>query len=468
MIVSVANIKRTFNYCKKNGFKQTFYNAAERLLYNKKHKYIYQAPTEEELEAQRQQTLSYRPLLSIIVPAYETEPVYMEDLVLSVMEQTYDHFELIIADASESNVVQTMVKGLMEQYDKIVYKRLDHNGGISVNSNAALELATGDYIGLLDHDDVLTPDALFHVAKAIADTRKSVGAPVLVYTDEDKTNSYMEYYYEPNIKCRFNYSMILTNNYVCHLSFYMADVIKSLGFRPEYDGAQDYDLVLRTLLYARDKYGKDYKGRMIHVPKVLYHWRCHEASTAQNPESKRYAYDSGLRAIESFLEASHIKAKVSHLRHLGFYRVDYTDGPIGAREDIGALAGPVCSGNQIIGGAMDGKGRPIYGGLNVHFSGYLHRAVLQQDVDVADIRNMIISDKLIKTFKKATGYDYPLDKSLLKDTYTEEENSLFVKKSLQFCNKLKEQGIGIMYEPKLGNEYYNSDAEKETKVEDEA
>ena len=107
-------------------------------------------------------------------------------------------------------------------------------------------------------------------------------------------------------------------------------------------------------------------------------------------------------------------------------------------------------------------------GLNVHFSGYLHRAVLQQDVDVADIRNMIISDKLIKTFKKATGYDYPLDKSLLKDTYTEEENSLFVKKSLQFCNKLKEQGIGIMYEPKLGNEYYNSDAEKETKVEDEA
>lgn len=452
MILSVANIKKTINYCKKNGVKEAFYNAYERVSYNRKNKYSYEAPSDEELEYQKNNQPEYCPLLSILVPAYETKPVYIEDLVLSVVDQTYDNYELIIADASESNDVRYMVSGLMEQYDKIKYVRLDENKGISGNSNEGLLHVTGDYVGLLDHDDILTPDALYHIAVEIGEARKRFGAPVLIYSDEDKTNSYLEYFYEPNIKCRFNKGMILTNNYVCHLSFFRKDVIKELGFRPEYDGAQDYDLVLRTVLYAEKTYGDGYENRIRHVPKVLYHWRCHEASTAENPQSKMYAYDNGRKAVESYLEAKNINGTVTHTKHLGFYRVNYTDGIFSARADVGMVGGPVISGGKIIGGAMDAKGRILYEGLNVHFSGNMHRAILQQDVGAVDIRNVLVRDDLIHLFEKSTGLSYPIDESKIKLNNESEKQEFFVKKSISFCNKLKKQGIIVTYDPMLGQD----------------
>lgn len=449
MILSMANIKKTINYCKKHGVKEAFYNAAERVSYGRKNKYHYEAPTEKELEAQRAEKPEYSPLISILVPAYETKPVYIEDLVLSVVDQSYENYELIIADASQSNEVQYMVSSLMEQYDRIKYIRLDENKGISGNSNEGLLHVSGDYVGLLDHDDILTPDALYHMVREIGESRKRFGAPVLVYSDEDKTNSYLEYYYEPNIKCKLNKSLILTNNYICHFSLFRSDVIKELGFRPEYDGAQDFDLVLRTIYWAQEKYGESFEERIRHVPKVLYHWRCHEASTAENPQSKMYAYENGKRAVESYLAKKNIEATVSHTKHLGFYRVDYKDNIFSSRPDIGMVGGPVVSDGRIISGAIDGKGRAIYEGLNIHFSGYMHRAVLQQDVAAVDIRNVVVREDLIPLFQKSTGLSYPVLEQDLKERYTEQEQEFFLKKSISFCNKLKKQGITVTYDPML-------------------
>ena len=212
MILSVANIKKTINYCKKNGVKEAFYTSLERVIQGRKNKYSYLEPTEDELESQLDEINSFPkdklPKISLLVPAYETKPIYIEDLVISVEEQTYLNLELIIADASESDCVERMVKDLMTQYDNVVYKRLENNEGISGNSNQALELVTGDYVALVDHDDLITKDALFYFAKEIMHLKDKNIAPVLIYSDEDKTDSYLEKFYEANIKLGINKSCL--------------------------------------------------------------------------------------------------------------------------------------------------------------------------------------------------------------------------------------------------------------------
>ncbi|HPF29939.1 MAG TPA: glycosyltransferase [Lachnospiraceae bacterium] len=447
MLLSRANIQKTKNYFKKNGMKDTILALQERLSNRKMEKYAYALPTDEELEAQRKHVFERPLFLSVIVPAYETKPVFMQDLILSVMDQTYQKFELIIADASKSDQVQRVVKDYQEQYEGIRYVRLESNGGISDNSNAALEYVTGDYVGLLDHDDLLTPDALYHVMDAIMQCRKKTGSPVLIYSDEDKTNAYLEKFYEPNIKDELNQDLIMTNNYICHLSFFRKDAIKELGFRKEYDGAQDYDLILRTLLWTEQKYqGEDWSERIYHIPKVLYHWRCHEESTAQNPESKQYAYEAGRRAVEAYLLSRGYAAKVSHLKHLGFYRVEYGENVFDVRKDLGAIGGPIYYGNYISGGAMDASGNCLFEGLRKGFSGYMHRAVLQQGVDAIDIRNMKIREDLIPLFEKTTGYSYPF---IRKEEWSDEEIGKIRKKSISFCNKLRAKNIAILYDPML-------------------
>ena len=155
-----GSIKKTLKYYKRNGFTDTWYAVQERLWEKKHIKYDYVPPTEEELKVQRDKKYE-RPLkFSIVVPAYETPEVFLQDLILSVVEQSYDNWELIIADASETNAVVKVVNSFKEQYGGIVYHKLESNEGISGNTNAALELATGDYITLLDHDDCNTQDAL--------------------------------------------------------------------------------------------------------------------------------------------------------------------------------------------------------------------------------------------------------------------------------------------------------------------
>ncbi len=442
----MGNIGKTIMYFRRNGVKNTAYAVLERLQ-DKKNKYTYMEPSEEELQKQKEAHFAFEPLISVLVPCYETKPVFLEDLVLSLQDQTYTKFEIVLADASKSTDVMRVAGSLAEQYGNIVYHRLDSNEGISENTNKGLVLCKGDYIGLLDHDDLLTRDALYHVVKAINDSKKNKIDPILIYSDEDKTDTYLEHYYEPHRKLKFNEDLIMTNNYICHFSVYDAWVIKKLMLRKDYDGAQDFDLVLRTVSYIKKEYGTKWRDCVVHIPEIIYHWRCHKESTASNPESKNYAYINGGKAIEDYLEANGIKGDVKPLKHLGFYRIDYMDGVFAQRSDIGAIGGPVIYSNKIISGALNGKGQPLYNKLNIHFSGYMHRAALQQSVSVLDIRNIRIRPEYEDLFREVTGLSYPI--KISEDMYKEENNMNFIKKSIIFCNKLKNKGINLLYDPEF-------------------
>lgn len=434
-----GSIGKTIKYYKRNGFMATWYAVQERLWEKKHIKYDYIPPSEEELKKQRGKKYERALKFSIVVPAYETAEVFLQDLILSVTEQSYPDWELVIADASKSDAVKKVVRSFMEQYDGIVYHKLDSNEGISGNTNAALKLACGDYIALLDHDDFITPDALYLIREAI----DKADEPVLIYSDEDKTNRYVEGYFEQHKKRDFDREILLSNNYICHLSVFRSDVIKALKLRKEFDGAQDHDLILRSVQYCREEYGdRAIKDKIVHVPRVLYHWRCHDASTAGDPNAKQYAFDAGRHAIEEALKAEGIEAKVSEMKHLGFFRVDYEGGIFKQRQSVGIVGGPLFKDEKMCGGAMESDGRLIFDGLYQGFSGPMHIAALRQSVPAVDLRNCIIREELIELYKDVTGYDYPFP--------GDDDEERVKGKSLKFCNKLREKGIEVIYDPELG------------------
>ena len=232
------------------------------------------------------------------------------------MQQSYPHWELILADATEDHSVEEVLKqqGFLKEQPtdgetepvaadpRLHYVHLKENAGIAANTNQALPYAKGEYIGLLDHDDVLTPDALYEMADAIIKAYDRGVKVAFAYSDEDKCDGEETRYYEPNHKENFNYDLILSNNYICHFLVMDAELMKRLRFRPECDGAQDYDLVLRCVAEVLTEGGQTAEKSILHIPKVLYHWRCHEASTAANPHSKKYAYEAGLRALRDHAE----------------------------------------------------------------------------------------------------------------------------------------------------------------------
>lgn len=162
-ILKNSNIKKTWNYFKKNGVKQAYYAIRERVAQEKTEDYTYTALTEAELARQREEGKTFSVKFSILVPAYETDETYLRAMIDSVLTQTYGNFELILADASVSGKVKKVVQSYEDK--RIFYRKLKVNGGISANTNQALMYATGDYAGLLDHDDLLTPDALFEMAR---------------------------------------------------------------------------------------------------------------------------------------------------------------------------------------------------------------------------------------------------------------------------------------------------------------
>src|SRR5699024_5477660 len=179
-------------------------------------------------------------------------------------------------------------------------KNLSENLGIAGNTNAALEMTEGEFIGLLDHDDLLAPNALYEVAAALAKD-SSLDA---VYTDEDKVTTDLGEHFQPHLKPDFNLDLLRSNNYICHFFVVRRSVFeKTGGFRSEFEGAQDYDFIFRCVENA-EKVG--------HIPEILYHWRTHKESTADNPASKMYAFEAGKRAIEAHLERTGVPGTVSH------------------------------------------------------------------------------------------------------------------------------------------------------------
>lgn len=452
-ILKVSNIRKTINYLKKNGVKHAYYAARERIESEKADTYTYEAVSADVLMQQKEVAKNFTCKFSILVPVYETPEAYLRRMIDSVLAQSYENFELILADAGSSDSVEQVVGSYTDE--RIKYKRLKQNGGISANTNQALMYATGDYAGLLDHDDVLTPDALYEMALCIENAEKDGIELQLLYSDEDKCNGDETVYYEVNRKPKFNLDLILSNNYICHFMVMKRQLMQELQFRSICDGAQDFDLVLRAVnhMLGKDKRRNRVQSLPIaHIPKVLYHWRCHEASTAENPESKRYAYDAGKRAVEDFLRAREWKGKVSHLRHLGFYRVDYQPDLLTNRPDVGLVGGKLLSkDNKIAGGIYTAEGTGIYNGLHKEYSGYLHRAVLAQEAEMIDIRCMQASPEAEEIMEKLLGLPYlknPLNGNFnWRDGLKKDADYMEISRKL--CREIRKKGMRIVWDPAM-------------------
>ena len=253
------------------------------------------------------------PLLSILVPVYNVDPQWLNRCVESVRQQYYGNWELCLADDHSSD---PRVRPLLERYAaldpriKVVFR--EENGHISRATNSALSIATGDYIVLMDNDDELPPFALYEVAKRI-DRQPDVD---LIYSDEDKIDAKGRRS-DPTFKPDWSPDLLMSTNYISHLGVYRRSIVDAIGgFRAGYEGAQDYDLVLRFT-------ERTDRTRIAHIAKVLYHWRMLESSTASDPHSKSYAFTAGRKALESALERRGLKGRVVTSELNGLYDVEY-------------------------------------------------------------------------------------------------------------------------------------------------
>ena len=413
-------IRKTLRYAKRNGWRNAFFAVSERLQQLKK-PYQYEPPSVETLAEQRTHIWVNAPKISVLVPAYETNEAFLRELIESVRAQTYSNWELIVADAGTGDSVKNVVYPYTREDARINYHRLGENKGISGNTNAGLMFVNGAYTALLDHDDLLTPDALYEMVCAAV---KEPGA-ALIYSDEDKCDERAECYYAPHKKLDFDLDYFLTNNYICHLAMLKTDVLKSLRLRPEYDGAQDYDLFLRAA--AAEK-------KIVHVPKVLYHWRSHEMSTADNPDSKRYAYEAGRRALDDFYKNMGWAAHAEEDMHVGFYRTVYENGIFDIRPEVGVTGGRLVRRNKVTGGAMKADGTLLYGSLPVQYSGDMNRAVLAQSVPALDLRCMTVREELRELYAE---YAARLERG----------DGEAIGISLAFCAEVRSRGYLLIYNP---------------------
>ena len=317
-IVKPSYIKEQVQSIKKNGWKATFAEMKRYMVMGTlaEPEDIYQKwiaanePTEEELEEQRKHKFSNQPKISIIIPMYNTPVKFFGELVDSLINQTYTNWELCLADGS--NEENPELKDIYSKDSRIKYKFIGENKGISGNTNEALTLATGDFIGLLDHDDILPIFSLYEVVKCINEHPEVE----FIYTDEDKFEEVGGKRYDPYFKSDFGPDTLRANNYICHFSVFRKDLMEKLGgFRSEFDGAQDYDILLRMSEIAKHIY---------HIPKILYHWRVHELSTAKaGAHAKPYAYEAGKKAVQAHIDRLGLKGTVEAGNTLGTYRVKY-------------------------------------------------------------------------------------------------------------------------------------------------
>jgi GT2 family glycosyltransferase len=243
-------------------------------------------------------TFDYQPCVSIITPVFNTPLPWIEECVQSVLDQIYDKWELIlIDDNSDDAELLKFLSDLAARDPRIVLDRLEQRGGISAASNRGLALAKGEFIGFLDHDDVLEPDALFQHIKWLQDHRDAD----LIYSDEDKLTE--EGLDSPIFKPDWSPDYFLSCNYICHFTLIRANVLEQVGgFRSEFDGAQDYDLFLRVV---------ERTTRIDHIPRVLYHWRRSRASTADNIRRKPGSLETGRLALEAHLERQAARGHVT-------------------------------------------------------------------------------------------------------------------------------------------------------------
>ncbi|HHL31028.1 MAG TPA: glycosyltransferase family 2 protein [Oceanospirillales bacterium] len=256
--------------------------------------------------------LQYKPLISIIVPVYNVEPQWLDRCIDSVLKQSYQNWQLcLFDDASDSEPTRQCLQRWQQADDRINVAFGKSNRGISLASNAAIAMATGEFVGLLDHDDELTTDALYQVAVAL-NKDQSLD---FIYSDEDKID-HLGQFCDPHFKSDFNLAALLSHNYICHF----AVIRKSLGeqlhwFRAGFEGSQDHDLFLRVCTQS---------ARISHIPKVLYHWRKIAGSTAITTHNKSYAASAGIKSVEHYLASKHLQGTVSAGMFANSYRIKWS------------------------------------------------------------------------------------------------------------------------------------------------
>ncbi len=473
-------LSRTINYLKRNGFAAAWSAVCEELEKKRAsgdHPYCYDAPARSVLEAQRLMAGALyaritahdragcggkkpgiydarlnaetvpRPLFSVITPCYNTPPLFFLQLLNSVAAQTFPFWELILADAGEGEALKELLEEWLGEKekekdqepahcretalslrDRIRYIRLEENRGISENTNAGIREAKGDYLALLDHDDLLTPDALYEMARGIMLGKKRSIQYQMLFSDEDKCDKSGKMFHTPHKKENYNLDLLLSNNYICHFLVFKKGE-KAQLLRKEYDGAQDYDLVLRLSQSINAQ-------EILHIPRVLYHWRISENSSADNAKVKSYAYDAGERVLQEFMQSNGIKYRaISKLPHLGFYRIDYNEDLFSARQDVAMIGGPVWRKNTIWDG-IRADGHPLFPGLKKGYSGPIHRAALQQDAFSLHPGNVRIRPELQNEW------------TALREKLTEENAEEGFD---EFCRSLRRRGYRLLYDPRFNN-----------------
>lgn len=267
----------------------------------------------QELFEQRKTKFSYAPKFSVVVPLYHTPAKFLKDLVRSMMYQSYANWELCLANASPEDVHLTSLLENWAMRDKrIRVIRLEKNLGIAQNTNAGIAASTGEFIAFLDHDDFLEPDALFCYADAL-NKDKTID---VFYSDEDKTDEYAAHYFYPHFKSDFNIDLLHANNYMCHFLAVRKSLVDTVGgLNEKFDGAQDYDFVLRLTENTKKIY---------HCPRILYHWRCSNQSTAASQGNKMYAIHAGKAALNAHYKRLGWNACAQEGAVDGWYQTKFT------------------------------------------------------------------------------------------------------------------------------------------------
>lgn len=452
-------IKKIISYGKEKGLKALTLKLSERLKYKlETNKYMRENQYDEEiLNLQKIEKFDKPIKISICVPVYNTDKKMLEEMLISVLNQTYSNWELCIADGSTSNYgyIESIIRGINDK--RIKYKKLDINMGIVDNSNIACSLATGDYIALLDHDDILSPDALYEVRLAI-----DKGGD-FIYSDEA---SFSKYYLKPDLihfKPEYSIFNLRGNNYICHLSVFKKELFEKVGgFRRGFDGSQDHDLILRLCEIAEKIY---------HIPKVLYYWRVHNNSVASNISAKPYCITSGIMAVESHLNRMKISGSVSTaVENTPYYRVKYNclikpaiinnienikgvtnEYIIVAKPDLKFSAGAINEICQIL--QLENVG--IVGGMVIK-NGKIEYATLsdKEGKICSEYQGIpIISDGYMKRLKYAQGAEYlpcqffGIRKSILESMLYFEDNLWDDDKVIDMCRKLKKYGYEVVFNP---------------------
>lgn len=267
--------------------------------------------TAQERVAQRMAAFSRRPKISVLTPLFNTPEKFLREMIESVCAQTYEDWELCLCDAGTQADTQRICEEYTRRDHRIIYKKLNENKGISENTNACIEIASGEYLALLDHDDVLHESALYETVCAINEQ----GAD-FIYTDEAKFTDDPSAFFAPNFKPDFAKDELRAHNYICHLTVYARSLLDEAGkYRKECDGSQDHDMVLRLSEKAK---------KICHIPKILYFWRVHKGSVSSGVQAKTYAIDAALRAVQDELDRVGEKGKVSCIPpYPSLYKVDY-------------------------------------------------------------------------------------------------------------------------------------------------